>query len=520
MIYFYIGLASIFLVFFTIYKKTNAGKNIFLGSFFIIKKYITYNYNVLSFKQLDLLLIRLLISILLLVLLYKPSFFNLNSPYVKDPILQVIKTEDPSNKIEFNTDNLVLDNYEADIFFINTFIKNYKTTKERVELVYSPTKDFSTKQDYTYIIFLSKEQDLDFFSKFKDYFYISNLETSITVIDGIRINNYYPVFLNQDLCLKKLENGNCLVLSIIHDSNKYLIFLSSLGPYWGDLGISAYFIDIIDLYLKGINFDLNIINTDDKSYASISSKLPKYNYLRIFLILMLLESLIFVLRKKVLLTFIFLFSSNLFSNSFKFIYLNYEDIDYSKFFKANKTYIEERTSVKFNNSYYQAVHISELRKDFLPDLPYLWIFGCSKTFSFNEDLISFFKNFVNKGGIIISDSCGVNNDFSYNYNIEQLVHRVIGSRNLDFLDYEKAILKSFFILDKAYLKGVIVSQTTMRIPLFISRNNLVKRVGFNDEEAKKIVLNVVLYMLSGNYKSDQVHAKHILERIKNKDLIR
>jgi len=521
MIYFYVGLISIFLVFYTIYKKTNTGKKTTLGSYFIIKNYLSRNFNVLNFKQIDLLFIRLLVLSLLLLLIYNPSNFILNEAIVKDQKSQISEIQESNYNIEFNTTALVTDDYIADVFFINTFVKNYKTNKKQVEILYNPSKDISLRENYTYIIFPSKEQDLEFFKRFKDYFYISNLETGANKIEAVKINNYYPVFINdEDVCIKKLTNSMCLVISINDTTNNFLIFTSSLATFWGDLGVSAYFVDIIDMYLRGISFNNNLKKHEKQNAQSLNSLLPKYNYLRIFLVLLLLESLIFILRKKIMFLILFMLSFNLHANSFKFIFLDLENIDYSLFVNKTRTYIEDRTSVKFDNNSYDVIKVNDLNAAYLPDLPFLWIFACTKTFSFKDETLSFFKNFINKGGIIFSDSCGVANDFSYNYNIEQLAYRVIGLKNLDFIDYEKAILKSFFILDRVYLKGVPVSQTTMRIPLFISRNNLYNRIKLNDEEANKLVLNVVLYMLSGNYKSDQVHTRHILDRIKNRDLIR
>jgi len=41
-----------------------------------------------------------------------------------------------------------------------------------------------------------------------------------------------------------------------------------------------------------------------------------------------------------------------------------------------------------------------------------------------------------------------------------------------------------------------------------------------DEKALRTGINIVLYLLSGNYKSDQLHVRHILKRLKKRELFK
>jgi hypothetical protein len=69
-------------------------------------------------------------------------------------------------------------------------------------------------------------------------------------------------------------------------------------------------------------------------------------------------------------------------------------------------------------------------------------------------------------------------------------------------------------------RGADVSLTTKRSAIILSENNLRQRILSRNDDALKASVNIVLYMLSGNYKSDQIHTRQILNRLKKRELFR
>lgn len=514
MIFFYISLLSLPLVFLTIYRKTNKGLKKYLGSYFIVEKYKSISINVLNLKILELLLIRILVALIIIFLLYMHQKYKLEDRTISDNPYSIEAKTLINVKPIFENHHKVLDQYNEDIFFIQSFVNNYNKCTKKVKIIYAPISTSFVDDEYFYIIFPSFNQNLEVFSKFSKNFYLSNLEFNNLTIknSNLIIRAYFPAQIIDSKCISYLNNGACLAYIV---DDKFLFFTSSLGSIWGDLGSSAYFIDIIDSFLYSVEAKTNLSKNNNLG-AELVSTLPKFDFVKIILIFLVLEAVFFFFRKRNKFLLLLLISSNIYSSPFKFIVLNYDGQSYKNTLYKSKVFIEERTSIKFDNEFYTDLKLNDIKIT----LPYLWIFGCDKHITKNNELVSFLKDFINRGGIIFSDSCGTAYDFTYNYSIEQLAYEVLNAKSLDTIDYEKAILKSFYILDRVDLKGISISNTTMRIPFYISRNNLINRINSGDNEANKIVLNAVMYMLSGNYKSDQVHTRHILERIKNRELSR
>ena len=97
---------------------------------------------------------------------------------------------------------------------------------------------------------------------------------------------------------------------------------------------------------------------------------------------------------------------------------------------------------------------------------------------------------------------------------DELGMRISGDSGIASLPGDHPVYKSFFLLNRENFSGINVSLSTRRTALIISENNFRKRVLRRDEDAIKAGINIVLYMLSGNYKSDQIHTRQILKKLK------
>ncbi len=98
--------------------------------------------------------------------------------------------------------------------------------------------------------------------------------------------------------------------------------------------------------------------------------------------------------------------------------------------------------------------------------------------------------------------------------------KVAGSPGLVRLTGDHPLYKSFYLMNSQNFRGADVSLTTKRTAIILSENNLRQRILNRNEDALKAGVNIVLYMLSGNYKSDQIHTRQILNRLKKRELFR
>ena len=134
--------------------------------------------------------------------------------------------------------------------------------------------------------------------------------------------------------------------------------------------------------------------------------------------------------------FLSFLSTSLFAN-FKFIELDYGHLNVEtskRMFRTIKKEVESRTSVKIDNDFYRTISLSDFEKGKMPEVPYLWLFGCENSFRVSDEFINSARQFVDRGGILFVDSCGAARGFSFSYGAEHIGLSLAPRRKLKILN--------------------------------------------------------------------------------------
>jgi hypothetical protein len=540
--YIILALVAIPLIFFTMYLRTFQGIKQRLGSFFLIRKFNSDYLKVRSLKNILLLFLRLVFAVLIALLIFNPS--NVGTPGRNTVFHDTDKKE--GNKTDYNfTLNLIappqaMDNFDEDRFFLNALIKNYKTKSRNVRIVYNPSEKIIDSLKGDVIIFPHKKQAGNAFLKWVELFDFSSLrirEAKIKDTDIIARACYPILIMNGDKVKKlaELEDGTVIAVSFAYNNGRVLLFGTGASGFWGDMGVSGYFVDIIDAFVNNItiaeNSEKNIKKDNDPDFGEVKSLLSFDLILKIASLVFLLELIVFILKtirlkKSMLLAFVLLISavmqaSSLYAEDFRFIELTMDGQPANTaMFQIIKRELEEKTSVRISPNYYAAHSAYSLAQGLLPEQPYLWIIGCANADGFSEKITRALTDFVERGGIIFVDVNGTDANPTCHQFFQGLALKIAGSPGLTRLSADHPIYKSFYLMNSQNFSGADVSLTTKRSALIFSENNLKQRILNRNEDALKAGVNIVLYMLSGNYKSDQIHTRQILNRLKKRELFR
>lgn len=149
--------------------------------------------------------------------------------------------------------------------------------------------------------------------------------------------------------------------------------------------------------------------------------------------------------------------------------------------------------------------------------------------------------YIDNGGTIFFDTREKSSGDLYGYQSEntaklQQITRFLNIPPLEKIDDQHVLGKSFYLLDRfvgAYAGGTVWVENTSAnnqrdgvSPVIINSNDLARGLSdmaygqsFNQtrtpqqELTIRFGINLVMYALTGNYKADQVHVQHILERL-------
>lgn len=533
------------LVFFTMYLRTSQGIKQKLGSFFVIRKLKSDHLKVRSLKDIILLLIRLAFAVIIIVLIINPS--DVENPG-RNTIFHnsgKIKSDNAGNKFNFKfiAPGQATDKFDEDRFFLEAFVKNYKSKSGNISIIYNPSEKLLDSIKGDVIIFPHKKQAGNAFLKWIELFDFSFLrmkEDRGVKIKGteIFIRASYPILIADSSNVKKLSelaDGTVIAVSFAASSGRVLLFGAGVSAFWGDMGVSGYFADIINDFVNNIslsekqnyNTKENIRKDNFSDAGEVKSLLSFDTMLKIASVVLLLELIFFIFRimsaKKALpLIFILLFfSQNLYAEDFRFIELTMDGKPANAgIFRIIKRELEEKTSVRISPDYYSAHSASLLAQGRLPELPYLWIMGCTDSDALSGKVAAALVDFIERGGIIFVDQGGAGGGQSCRQFFNGIALRIAGSPGLVRLSGDHPVYKSFFLISSRSFSGADVSVTTKRTAVIISENDFGRRILLRDEAALKAGVNIVLYMLSGNYKSDQIHTRQILNRLKKRELFR
>ena len=143
------------------------------------------------------------------------------------------------------------------------------------------------------------------------------------------------------------------------------------------------------------------------------------------------------------------------------------------------------------------------------------------------------RRYLTYGGFLLLDDASGRNESGFLESCKRLCKRVFPNLPLAALHGDHSVYRSFFLLDKptgrfqlsSQLRGVQVNTIT---PLMYNANDLsgallvgdsgeyrhlpVPDGEFQRRESVKMLINLVLYALTSNYKHDQVHVAELLRR--------
>jgi len=543
-LYLMLALSALPLVFLTLYTQTAKGQKVKLGSFFIIKDFSSKMFKVRNFKDFISMLLRIAFVALMALLIF-------DYQKIKEPKRKLIahkasqkKDEPPKEKkyLKRNFPTRELDSFDEDIYFLESFLNNYPPINQETTLIYAPDDNRLSALKTNLIIFPSQHQARHIFGQWADILSLSSLQKKKTKIKGtdLFVQQYFRLIISDSEKVTRhlsLEDGTVIAASFKHQGQKVLIFGVGLASFWGDLGISGYFINIIDNFFipkqeEFLSWSDSLLN-QEQSLEQVKSQLPFDLLIKIGLLIFLLEFIFFALKKYrfktslsaqtnifplILIVTIFLFTSlSAKAQDFTFIELRKKDNHKNKaIFALIKKEISRRTSIRISPDFHQVFLSQNLARNILPEIPFLWIFPEDSSFNLSETEIKTLEKFIQRGGIIFIDLPSLKD--------KMLLGKILGDHkeltSLNYLPRDHALYRSFYLVSYENLLGLDVSKSTQRTAIIVSTNNLRRRLLQGDEMAIRTAINVLLYMLSGNYKSDQIHTRQILKKLKQRELFK
>jgi hypothetical protein len=165
--------------------------------------------------------------------------------------------------------------------------------------------------------------------------------------------------------------------------------------------------------------------------------------------------------------------------------------------------------------------------------PFLALGGDRELPRFSEAEVAALRRFLSRGGFLFVEDADPRAGSAFDQSVRSLLARVFPGEPLRILSGDHVVYKSFYLLSepagrvmhKPYLEGI---ERDDRVLVLYSQNDALGawcRDGAGNWEYEvtpggarqrelsfRFGLNVVLYVLCGNYKRDQVHVPFILRR--------
>ncbi len=162
--------------------------------------------------------------------------------------------------------------------------------------------------------------------------------------------------------------------------------------------------------------------------------------------------------------------------------------------------------------------------------PFIWIFGRNTFPELTSNEISLLRKFIDRGGMIFIDDSSDLPDSNFRKKIKNEFSKVFPEKVWQKIPMSHAMFRSFYLLRgvagrkiwKDYLEGIALGD---RFVVVFSANDIAgswyKDVFGNylhecipgqekqRWETQKLVINIIMYSLTGTYKSDAVHQPFI-----------
>ena len=164
--------------------------------------------------------------------------------------------------------------------------------------------------------------------------------------------------------------------------------------------------------------------------------------------------------------------------------------------------------------------------------PFCVMIGSDAFAPLSKKYVAMIQRFLTYGGFILFDDISGVQDSPFSTSVRRLSRRLFPTKSLAPLRSDHSLYRSFFLLDQPvgrvdsvdYMEGVHVGKVT---PLMLFHNDLSGALDHTEDgmerypvipggeyqrrEAVKLIINIIMYALTSNYKHDQAHVKELIE---------
>lgn len=191
--------------------------------------------------------------------------------------------------------------------------------------------------------------------------------------------------------------------------------------------------------------------------------------------------------------------------------------------------VEKRTSVEVRSD---VSVVDGLGADMF-DYPFLFMAGDRRFAPWPQERVNMLRSYLQAGGFLFIDSAEGVSDGPFSSSVEREIQRIYPNKRLTQVPRDHVLHKSFYLVDQpvgrinvaSHFQGIFDED---RLSIVVNHNDMLgalARDNFGNweysvspggerqrEMAYRLGINVVMYALTQNYKSDQVHIPFILRR--------
>ncbi len=219
-------------------------------------------------------------------------------------------------------------------------------------------------------------------------------------------------------------------------------------------------------------------------------------------------------------------------DSFVFAQIKYAgDWDpYPNIWREIMNFLETTTSVKA----YPERRVVQIDEKIF-NSPFLWLIGKSDFPGFSPSEAKIIRRFIDLGGMIFIDDASDTVDSDFRKNIKSELSKIFPDKAWQKIPLSHALFRSFYLLRgvggrkiwREYLEGIAVGE---RFAVILSWNDVSgtwQKDNFGNYlhecypgkdrqrwESHKLTINLIMYSLTGTYKSDTVHQPFIERKLR------
>lgn len=199
--------------------------------------------------------------------------------------------------------------------------------------------------------------------------------------------------------------------------------------------------------------------------------------------------------------------------------------------------------IAWNHALYELVQSTSIETDgksfpFSPEDPELYehpfcvMIGTDAFEPVSQKAIDMLRRYITYGGFILFDDTSGDRNSPFSQSVRRLLKRLFPMKSLVPLRADHSLYRSFFLLEQPlgrlasvdFIEGVDVGKVT---PVMLFHNDLSGALDRTDagenrypvipdgevqrREAVKLIINMIMYALTSNYKHDQAHVKELIE---------